>query len=88
MFYVLRFNVFFLVKSRTLCYESTFVWVLCSPNCDTKVCVAYAVLPICVNQIVEFLALKKFTCTVHKIFRLRLTYNHNMGLALTSCRGV
>ena len=37
MFYVLRFNVFFLVKSRTLCYESTFVWVLCSPNCDTKV---------------------------------------------------
>ena len=58
MFYVLRFNVFFLVKSRTLCYESTFVWVLCSPNCDTKVCVAYAVLPICVNQIVEFLALE------------------------------
>ena len=37
--------IFFFVKSRTLCYESTFVWVLCSPNCVTKVCVASSVLP-------------------------------------------
>ena len=75
MFYVLRFNVFFLVKSRTLCYESTFVWVLCSPNCDTKVCVAYAVLPICVNQIVEL-------CVgMSKVLAQKSTHNKASGFS-------